>query len=61
MLDVPKEGSFAMLYNLANTLGDEYFENVPTSGLVMMRFENSSWKDLASGKTILHLFPKNLR
>ncbi len=47
--------------NLANTLGDEYFENVPTSGLIMMRFENSSWKDLASGKTILHLFPKNLR
>ncbi|NBC58163.1 MAG: histidine phosphatase family protein [Bacteroidetes bacterium] len=47
--------------NLANTLGDQYFDNLPTSGLVMMHFKNSSWKDLASGKTILHLFPKNLR
>ncbi len=47
--------------NLANILGSEYFDNIPTSGLVMLRFENSSWKDLASGKTVLHLFPKNLR
>lgn len=46
---------------LANTLGDEYFDNIPTSGLVMINFEKSSWKDLANGKTILNLFPKNLR
>jgi len=46
---------------LANSLGEAYFDNIPTSGLVMITFENSSWKDLANGKTILHLFPKNLR
>lgn len=46
---------------LANLLGNEYFDNIPTSGLVMINFENSSWKDLTNGETILHLFPKNLR
>jgi len=46
---------------LANHLGNENFDNIPTSGLVMINFENSSWKDLANGETILHLFPKNLR
>ena len=46
---------------LANQLGSEYFDNIPTSGLVMINFENSSWKDLANGETILHLFPKKLR
>lgn len=54
-------GHNTALTDLANTLGDQYFDNIPTSGLVMMKFENSSWKDLTSGKTILHLFPKNLR
>jgi phosphohistidine phosphatase len=46
--------------NLANSLGNEQFDNVPTSGLVKINFENSSWKDLANGETVLHLFPKNL-
>lgn len=54
-------GHNSALTDLANHLGDENFNNIPTSGLVMIRFENSSWKDLTSGKTILHLFPKNLR
>jgi len=46
---------------LANNFGDKHFDNVPTSGLVNLSFENTSWKDCKKGKTTLHLFPKNLR
>ena len=46
---------------IANHYGDVYFDNVPTSGLVQIQFEADSWKDLVPGKTVLHLFPKNLR
>ena len=44
-----------------NRLGDHNFENVPTTGLVMLEFETDSWKNLENGKTLLYLFPKNLR
>jgi phosphohistidine phosphatase len=46
---------------LVNELGDKYFENIPTTGLTVIDFKTGSWKDITSGKTILHLFPKNLR
>lgn len=45
----------------ANRLGDQYFDNVPTTGLVVMEFETESWRSLEKGSTILYLFPKNLR
>lgn len=47
--------------SLVNEFGDKYFDNMPTSGLVKLSFENTSWKDCISAKTTLHLFPKNLR
>lgn len=46
---------------LANDLGNRYFNNIPTSGLVKLSFENTSWKDCKTAETLLHLFPKNLR
>lgn len=46
---------------VANQLGDKIFDNVPTTGLVMINFKSDSWADLKNGKTLLHLFPKNLR
>ena len=46
---------------LVNSLGDKTFGNVPTTGLVVIEFESNSWKDLKNGKTLLYLFPKNLR
>lgn len=46
---------------LVNDLGDKYFENIPTTGLTVIDFETNSWKEISNGKTILHLFPKNLR
>lgn len=44
-----------------NELGDKNFENIPTTGLTVIDFEVTSWKEISEGKTILNLFPKNLR
>lgn len=46
---------------LANQLGDQNFDNIPTTGLTVIDFQTDSWDKLQNGKTILHLFPKNLR
>lgn len=49
------------LTGVANRLGDRRFDNIPTTGLVEIEFKTDSWKNLKDGKTILYLFPKNLR
>lgn len=46
---------------LVNSLGDKKIDNLPTTGLCVIDFEEDSWKDIRKGKTILTLFPKNLR
>lgn len=46
---------------LVNTLGDHFFDNVPTTGLIILDFEADSWKTLKNGKTTLYLFPKHLK
>lgn len=46
---------------VVNSLGDIYFENIPTTGLTVIEFDAKDWKQLGSGKTILYLFPKNLK
>ena len=46
---------------LVNQLGDKAIDNLPTTGLVVIDFEIKTWKELHHGKTILTLFPKNLR
>lgn len=47
--------------SLVNHLGDKTFDNIPTTGLTVIDFKTNSWKDLKDGKTVLNLFPKNLR
>jgi len=46
---------------VVNRLGDKDFDNIPTTGLTIIDFETDTWNNLNNGKTILHLFPKNLR
>ncbi len=46
---------------LANDLGSLYFDNLPTTGLVMIEFSNSKWKEIKKGKTILTLIPKDFK
>ena len=46
---------------LVNELGDKPIDNLPTTGLCVIDFEVNSWKEVENGKTIITLFPKNLR
>lgn len=46
--------------HLANALGSKQIDNVPTSGLVHLRFDVSHWGDLQKGKTLHTIFPKQL-
>lgn len=46
---------------IVNDLGDKVFDNIPTTGLTVIDFDTNSWKDINNGKTIVNLFPKNLR
>ena len=46
---------------LVNLLGDKPIDNLPTTGLCVIDFDLNSWKDIETGKTLLQLFPKNLR
>lgn len=46
---------------VVNSLGDKSFSNIPTTGLTVIDFDAKSWNELHEGKTILNLFPKNLR
>ncbi len=47
--------------SVANMLGNKYIDNVPTCGFVMIQFEENSWNDITTGKTIQTLFPRDLK
>ncbi|MDP2525177.1 SixA phosphatase family protein [Maribacter dokdonensis] len=46
---------------LANSLGDKYIDNVPTSGFVQLQFKENSWAAITQGSTIQTIFPKQLK
>ena len=46
---------------IANSLGNSYIENVPTSGLVHIEFDTDSWSSIEKGVTKQTIFPKQLR
>ncbi|TMU56044.1 SixA phosphatase family protein [Flagellimonas algicola] len=46
---------------LANTWGDQYIDNVPTSGLVHIKFNTDSWDKVAKGTSETIIFPKHLK
>jgi len=50
----------AMTY-FVNTFGDKPIGNVPTSGFTYINLDINSWKDLNKGKTILTVFPRDLK
>lgn len=46
---------------MVNHLGNKQLDNLTTTGLVVIDFDNDSWDSINSGNTILTLLPKNLR
>lgn len=47
--------------DVANTLGDTSIDNVPTTGLVHLRFDTDTWQTVNKGVTVQTIFPKALR
>jgi len=47
--------------SIVNMLGNRYIENVPTSGFVMIQFDEDKWSDITTGETITTIFPKDLK
>ncbi len=49
------------LTDSVNSLGSHYFDNVPTTGVVIIEFLVDQWAQISKGQTVAHLFPKNLK
>lgn len=49
------------LTSLVNTLGDQLFDNIPTTGVVVIDMDTTSWQALKKGITRFHIFPKELK
>lgn len=47
--------------SLVNAWGDKYIENVPTSGLVFISFNENDWSNISKGTTKEIIFPKHLK
>jgi len=47
--------------HFVNTYGNQFIENVPTSGVTIIEFNINRWKDLNPGHTIKTLFPRDIK
>jgi phosphohistidine phosphatase len=47
--------------SIANIFGSIFIDNLPTSGLVKIKFEVDNWKEIKKGQTDLVLTPKALK
>ena len=47
--------------SICNIFGDQYIDNLPTSGLVVINFDVTSWQNVKRGITKLTIFPRDLK
>lgn len=47
--------------SIVNAYGNQYIDNVPTCGLVILELDIENWSDLKQGRIVKTLFPKQLR
>ena len=47
--------------SIANIFGDKFIDNVPTSGLIKLKFDIDIWQNLRQGTTELVIIPKELK
>ena len=47
--------------NFVNKFGTVFIDNVPTSGLIWLQFESDYWEKMQQGKSLITLFPKNIK
>ncbi|UUV21158.1 histidine phosphatase family protein [Flavobacterium sp. CBA20B-1] len=46
--------------DFVNTFGDKFIDNVPTSGIVILEFNDENWNTIKKGTVTETLFPKDL-
>jgi phosphohistidine phosphatase len=47
--------------DFVNKFGDNYIDNVPTSGFVSIGFETNSWENIGKGTILRTIFPKDIK
>lgn len=47
--------------DFVNFTGSTRFDNVPTTGAVVIEFDVDKWSEIATGTTVFKLFPKDLK
>lgn len=47
--------------SICNIFGDQFIDNLPTSGLVKIDFDVDSWESIQKGETKLKIFPRDLK
>ena len=47
--------------DFVNTIGDEFFMNVPTSGAVSLKFNVNDWSKIEKANIEFNIFPKDLK
>ncbi|MEM0516959.1 MULTISPECIES: SixA phosphatase family protein [Aequorivita] len=47
--------------SVVNMLGNRYIDNVPTCGFIILAFDEKSWSDITTGKTVKTIFPRDLK
>ena len=47
--------------SISNIFGDTFIDNLPTSGLVKLKFDINDWNDLKKGITEFIIIPKELK
>lgn len=65
---IPEDLNFIMIFGhnhaitaFVNEFGNKYTGNVPTSGLTMIEFDIDSWSQLEKGKTLMSIYPRDLK
>lgn len=49
------------LTSIVNMLGNQYIDNVPTCGFVMLEFDEAKWNEITTGRTLKTIFPRDLK
>src|SRR5690606_1618661 len=47
--------------SISNIFGDKFIYNLPTSGVVIIKFDTDKWESIDKGQTELIVFPKLLK
>lgn len=65
---LPKELNTVLIFghnhaftHIANSMGSEHIENVPTAGFVHLQLDTDSWASASQGSTIQTIFPKHIK